>query len=69
MLPSQERKLLVKWQGPFEVKGKLGPTTYEISMSGKDCPSRILHINLIMQWVSHPDKSAHILMIKQVKEE
>lgn len=27
MRPSNESKLLAKWQGPFEVRRKLGPTT------------------------------------------
>lgn len=36
LLPSQESKLLVKWQGPFEVMKKLRPTT-----SG--CGSRLVH--------------------------
>ncbi len=34
MLPSQESKLLAKWQGPYEIKKRRGPTTYEISMPG-----------------------------------
>jgi len=28
LLPSEDNKLLAKWQGPFEVQKKLGPTTY-----------------------------------------
>ncbi|KAL1254106.1 hypothetical protein QQF64_016335 [Cirrhinus molitorella] len=69
MLPSHESKLMAKWQGPYEVKRKLGPTTYEIAMSNHDRPTRILHINLLKQWVPRFNKTAHSLMIKQVKEE
>ncbi len=69
MLPSHESKLLAKWQGPYEVKRKLGSTTYEVALSDQNCPTRTLHINLLKQWVPRPDKSAQSLMIKQVKEE
>ncbi|KAL1279482.1 hypothetical protein QQF64_026155 [Cirrhinus molitorella] len=69
MLPSHESKLLAKWQGPFKVKRKLGPTTYEVAVSNQDRPTQILHINLLKQRVTRSNKSAHSLMIKQVKEE
>ncbi len=52
MLPSQENKLLAKWQGPFEIKNQLGPTTYEVATPGQDRASRILHVNLLKKWVS-----------------
>ncbi len=54
MLPSHESKLLAKWQGPYEVKRKLGSTTYEVTMSDKNCPTRTLHINLLKQWAPVP---------------
>lgn len=69
MLPSQESKLLAKWQGPFEVKRKLGPTTYEITTPGQGRSVRTLHINLLKPWIPRPDQPAQILMIKQVKED
>lgn len=69
MLPSTESKLLARWQGPFEVRRKLGPTTYEIAKSGKDGPGRILHINLLKQWVPHPDHTVQSLIVRQVEEE
>ncbi|KAI7812514.1 hypothetical protein IRJ41_003201 [Triplophysa rosa] len=40
ILPSQDSKLLAKWQGPYEVKKKLGPTTYEISAPGQNRQTR-----------------------------
>ncbi|KAL0188271.1 hypothetical protein M9458_015370, partial [Cirrhinus mrigala] len=67
MLPSQESKLLAKWQGPYEVKRRLGPTTYEISMPGQDRSSRVLHVNLLKEWVPQPEK-AQSLMIRRVEE-
>lgn len=30
LLPTSENKLVAKWQGPYEVKWKVGPVTYEI---------------------------------------
>ncbi len=69
MLPSHESKLLAKWQGPYEVKKKLGPTTYEVAASDQNRPTRTLHINLLKQWVPRPDKSTQSLMVKQVNEE
>uniref|UniRef100_A0A8C1KT19 Gypsy retrotransposon integrase-like protein 1 n=1 Tax=Cyprinus carpio TaxID=7962 RepID=A0A8C1KT19_CYPCA len=68
MLPSRESKLLAKWQGPYEIKKRLGPTTYEISMPGQDRSSRVLHVNLLKEWVPRPEK-AQSLMIRCVEEE
>ncbi|XP_043083900.1 uncharacterized protein LOC122330719 [Puntigrus tetrazona] len=69
MLPSQESKLLAKWQGPYEVRRKLGPTTYEVALTDQGHSTRVLHVNLLKRWFSRPDKSTQSLMIKQVKEE
>ncbi|XP_026050763.1 uncharacterized protein LOC113037671 [Carassius auratus] len=68
MLPSRESKLLAKWQGPYEIKKRLGPTTYEISMPGQDRSSRVLHVNLLKEWIPRPEK-AQSLMIRCVEEE
>ena len=35
MLPSEDIKLLAKWQGPYEVNRQLGPTTFEILKPGQ----------------------------------
>ncbi|KAF7642818.1 hypothetical protein LDENG_00250190 [Lucifuga dentata] len=55
MLPTTESKLLAKWQGPFEVQRKLGPTTYKISLPGHPKSSKVLHINLLKDatWGDH----------------
>lgn len=50
MLPRDTSKLLAKWQGPFEVVRKLGPTTYEVAHSGKRRSRRVLHVNLLKKW-------------------
>lgn len=69
MLPSQESKLLAKWQGPFEIRNQLGPTTYEVVIPGQDRASRVLHVNLLKKWVSRPEQRAQVMMIRHVKEE
>lgn len=68
MLPSQESKLLAKWQGPFDFRRKLGPTTYEVATPDLDWHSKVLHINLLKEWIPCPEKS-QVLMIQQVVEE
>lgn len=68
MLPSQGSKLLAKWQGPFEIKRRLGPTTYETATPGLDQPSKVLHINLLKEWIPHPEKEPQVLMIQKVME-
>lgn len=65
MLPTVSSKLLAKWQGPFKVLQKLGPTTYEILTPGQARSKRILHVNLLKEW--SPRKEC--LLIRSVKDE
>ncbi|KAG1926090.1 gag-pol fusion protein [Pimephales promelas] len=65
MLPTVSSKLLAKWQGPFEILQKLGPTTYEISTPGQAHSKRILHVNLLKEW--SPRKEC--LLIRSVEDE
>nr|XP_033931158.1 uncharacterized protein LOC117439355 [Pseudochaenichthys georgianus] len=69
LLPSDNSKLLAKWQGPFEIKKQLGPTTYEVSTPGKPRSSRVLHINLLKEWVPRPEQEARVMLIRDVQEE
>ncbi|XP_028437739.1 uncharacterized protein LOC114558153 [Perca flavescens] len=68
LLPSDDKKLLAKWQGPFEILKKLGPTTYQVSTPGKPRSSRILHINLLKEWVQRPERK-EVMLIRVVQEE
>ncbi|XP_041937559.1 uncharacterized protein LOC121699028 [Alosa sapidissima] len=68
MLPSHDSKLLAKWQGPFVIQEKIGPTTYRVSAPGKR-RSKVLHANLLKEWVSRPERGAESLLIRQVEEE
>ena len=65
MLPTSDSKLLAKWQGPFKVQKKLGPTTYQVSTPGHQRSSWVLHVNLLKEWVPR----AEVFLIQAVKEE
>jgi len=70
MLPTQESKLLAKWQGPYEVIRKISPTTYEISTPGRSRP-RILHINLLKEWIPRLEEKpvGNVMLIRSVGDE
>uniref|UniRef100_K7F0Q0 ribonuclease H n=1 Tax=Pelodiscus sinensis TaxID=13735 RepID=K7F0Q0_PELSI len=50
LLPSQESKLLAKWQGPFEVVRRVGPVDYEVRLTGRKKGLQIYHVNLLKKW-------------------
>ncbi|XDV30635.1 hypothetical protein PO909_033505 [Leuciscus waleckii] len=68
LLPSDDNKLLAKWQGPFAVIKKLGPTTYQVATPGRPRSSRTLHINLLKEWVQRPEQK-EVMLIRGVQEE
>ncbi|XP_051271638.1 uncharacterized protein LOC127372197 isoform X2 [Dicentrarchus labrax] len=68
LLPSDDNKLLAKWQGPFEILKKLGPTTYQVATPGRPRASRTLHINLLKEWVPRPERK-EVMPIRGVQEE
>lgn len=57
LLPTLENKLLAKWQGPYEVKRKVGPVTYEIEIPSRRQPLQVFHINILKKWHSHTPSS------------
>ena len=57
------------WQGPFEIQQRMGPTTYQVSTPGQSRSSRVLHVNLLKEWVERPDKKAEVLLIKRFPED
>lgn len=69
MLPSEESKLLAKWQGPYEVIGKLGPTTYKVSIPGQSRSTRTLHVNLLKKWVSWEEEKPACFYIRSAEDE
>lgn len=50
LLPTSEHKLLAKWQGPYVVKRKIGPVTYEREIPSRTQPLQIYHVNMLKKW-------------------
>ncbi|XP_037831815.1 uncharacterized protein LOC119617061 isoform X2 [Kryptolebias marmoratus] len=67
LLPSADSKLLAKWQGPYEIQSKLGQTTYKIAIPDQPRSTRVLHVNLLKEWVERP--KADVFLIQDVTEE
>lgn len=61
LLPTSEHKLLAKWQGPYQIKRKVGPVTYEIEIPSRTQPLQIFHVNMLKKWYarsSTPDPTS-----------
>ncbi len=75
LLPSSYNKLLAKWQGPFQVKRKVGSVTYEIEIPSRQQPLQIFHVNMLKKWherASQPEPTANVeteLLVRAVQEE
>lgn len=69
LLPSDDNKLLAKWQGPFEVQKTLGPTTYRILTTGQSRSNKVLHVNLLKEWVQRPEKKTEVMLVRSILEE
>ncbi|XP_035992490.1 large neutral amino acids transporter small subunit 3, partial [Fundulus heteroclitus] len=67
LLPSADSKLLAKWQGPYEIQNRLGQTTYKIAIPDQPRSTRVLHVNLLKEWVERP--KADVFLIQEVLEE
>lgn len=50
LLPTSEHKLLAKWQGPYQIKRRVGPVTYEIEIPSRTPPLHIFHVNMLKKW-------------------
>ncbi|KAI2648139.1 Transposon Ty3-I Gag-Pol polyprotein [Labeo rohita] len=71
VLPSGTCKLLAKWQGPYLVKRKLGPVTYEILCPERKRPKQILHVNLLREFKDRTVENENqvAMMVQAVDEE
>ncbi len=58
LLPTSENKLLAKWQGPYQIKSKVGPVTYQIEIPSRNLPLQTFHVNMLKKW--HPQHSPGI---------
>lgn len=50
LVPSSDTKLLARWQGPYEIKRRLGKVDYEIETPDKRDKTKIFHVNLLKRW-------------------
>ena len=48
LLPTESNKLLVQWQGPYEVTKRVAKNDYVIDRDGKD---KIYHANLLKKYI------------------
>ncbi|XP_036065872.1 uncharacterized protein LOC118598010 [Oryzias melastigma] len=69
LLPSSDSKLLAKWQGPFEVLQRIGQTTYRVSTPGQSRSTRLLHVNLLKEWVERAERERQVLLIRSIPED
>ena len=65
-LPTTTSKLTAKWQGPYCVKAKVTPVTYEIDMCDKKMRKRVFHVNMLKAWNT---PTSMCLMAEEVKAE
>lgn len=53
LFPSSSNKLLVSWQGPYEILERVGEVYYRIQVQGqRRC---LYHVNLLMEWKERGD--------------
>ena len=55
LLPTEESKLLMQWQGPYKVVGTIGRCDYKILVKGK---IKSFHANLLKKYVSRNEAGA-----------
>ena len=55
LLPTEESKLLMQWQGPYKVVGTIGRCDYKILVKGK---IKSFHANLLKKYVSRHEAGA-----------
>ncbi len=48
LLPTDNNKLLMQWQGPYEVVSKLNAYDYKVDVRGK---VKLYHANLLKQYI------------------
>lgn len=49
LLPDSTQKFQTEWRGPYVVKKRTGPVTYEIELPERGC-GKIFHCNLLKEW-------------------
>ena len=67
LLPTSTSKLIAQWQGPYEVKRRIGKLNYEVDMCDKQKRKRIFHVNMLRQW--HRRSHTSYLAEEVIREE
>ena len=68
LLPTCTSKLLVEWQGPYELLRKVGKVNYEVFMTGRRMKQQIFHINMLRKWCV-PTDNAYLAQEMTKKED
>lgn len=50
LLPTEESKLLARWQSLYEVTRQVGPINYEIHQPHRRKPRQVYHVSLLKPW-------------------
>lgn len=66
MLPDNTSKLVSRWQGPFRIHRKIGPTNYEVVQPGQWKTKQIYYLNLLKKWEEHKN---YLMFPRAVEEE
>jgi len=67
LLPSSTNKLWAQWQRSYEVKRRIGKVDYEVEMFDKRKKKRILHVNMLNEWIA-PSVSTGYFMGGEAEE-
>ena len=65
LLPTETRKLLAKWQGPYQVLRRVGKVDYLVDMHDRWKRKCVLHINMLQKWYK-PTVTATSYMANEV---
>ena len=65
LLPTSASGLLTKRQGPYEIIRKTGPVTYELLLPDCQKKHQVFHVNLLREWVNHPDQFTTLWACKE----
>lgn len=58
LLPTSASGLLAKWQGPYKIKKKMGPVTYELMLPDRRKKHQVFHVNLLKEWVDREQSTS-----------
>ena len=60
LLPTTEKSLEAKWQGPFRVTRRVSDLNYEVDVGKSRKSLRIYHVNLLKKWKSRQEVVMYI---------